>query len=252
MKIHAPKSHPRYASNLYRDILADGVQKGIVSIQGLTAHGRGETFDYLIGEKTCTFAIDAIKAAAAMLLLAEKPILCTNGNTTMLSAEALIKLSKVLNAPIEINLFHQSIRRETKIVEHFKSFGFSNILLPNEKIISGIKSNRKKVSNKGQKIADVIFVPLEDGDRTEALVEMGKKVIAVDLNLLSRTAQKAHITIVDNIVRTIPILSKYISLYKSKNKLTLKKIVGVYDNNINLNAALIHINKRLTSLTKKQ
>ena len=30
--------------------------------------------------------------------------------------------------------------------------------------------------------ADTVLVPLEDGDRTEALVKMGKTVVAIDLN----------------------------------------------------------------------
>ena len=47
----------------------------------------------------------------------------------------------------------------------------------------------------------MILVPLEDGDRCEALVAMGKTVIVVDLNPLSRSAQMASITIVDEITR---------------------------------------------------
>ena len=49
--------------------------------------------------------------------------------------------------------------------------------------------------------SDVILVPLEDGDRCEALVNMGKTVIVVDLNPLSRSAKMASITIVDEISR---------------------------------------------------
>lgn len=49
-------------------------------------------------------------------------------------------------------------------------------------------------------------MPLEDGDRTEALVRMGKRVVTIDLNPLSRTAVAAHVTIVDNLVRAMPAL----------------------------------------------
>ena len=52
-----------------------------------------------------------------------------------------------------------------------------------------------------------MLVPLEDGDRVEALQRMGKLTIAVDLNPLSRTSQKATVTIVDNVVRAIPNLT---------------------------------------------
>lgn len=50
----------------------------------------------------------------------------------------------------------------------------------------------------------MVLVPLEDGDRTEALRRMGKTVIAIDLNPLSRTSRAANITIVDNVIRAVP------------------------------------------------
>ena len=40
-----------------------------------------------------------------------------------------------------------------------------------------------------------------------ALVKMGKQVIAIDLNPLSRTAQTAHITIVDELTRCLPLIT---------------------------------------------
>ena len=58
--------------------------------------------------------------------------------------------------------------------------------------------------------ADVVLIPLEDGDRCEALVAMGKKVIAIDLNPLSRTARKATVSIVDNILRAVPNLTEQV------------------------------------------
>jgi 4-phosphopantoate--beta-alanine ligase len=54
--------------------------------------------------------------------------------------------------------------------------------------------------------ADVILVPLEDGDRCEALIAMGKTVCVIDLNPLSRTARTASVTIVDELTRCVPIL----------------------------------------------
>ena len=62
-----PKTHPRYLSLTLRDRIVEGVEQGITSIHGLIAHGRGEAFDYLIGETTQPFAIEAIHAAAVML-----------------------------------------------------------------------------------------------------------------------------------------------------------------------------------------
>ena len=46
-----PETHPRYLSLKIRDAITAGVEQGITSIHGLIAHGRGEAFDYLIGER---------------------------------------------------------------------------------------------------------------------------------------------------------------------------------------------------------
>ena len=48
-----------------------------------------------------------------------------------------------------------------------------------------------------------MLVPLEDGDRCEALVALGKQVLVIDLNPLSRTARMAHVTIVDEVTRAM-------------------------------------------------
>ena len=87
-----PKTHPRYLSLTLRDTIVAGVQQGITSIHGLIAHGRGEAFDYLIGEATQPFAIEAIHAAAAMLCLAKHPVISVNGNVAALAPEGLIAL----------------------------------------------------------------------------------------------------------------------------------------------------------------
>jgi 4-phosphopantoate--beta-alanine ligase len=87
--------------------------------------------------------------------------------------------------------------------------------------------------------ADTVLVPLEDGDRTEALVKMGKKVLAIDLNPLSRTAQAAHITIVDNVVRAMPLLLDSVIALKSSTG--LQEIVDGFDNSGNLARSLAMI-----------
>ena len=60
-----PKSHPRVKSLLIREKLVSGFDNGLVAKEGLLAQGRGEAFDYLLGEKTGKTAKSAIKAAAA-------------------------------------------------------------------------------------------------------------------------------------------------------------------------------------------
>ncbi len=246
-----PKSHPRYQSLYYRDLLTLGVKKGIVSPQGLTAHGRGEAFDYLLLEKTHLFARQAIKAAASLLLLSRYPVISVNGNSAFLSGKEFVKLSKLLNAPLEINLFHYSENRVKKIAHFLSQLGATKILLPDKIRFPIVESNRGMINPQGQAIADTVFVPLEDGDRTEKLVSLGKKVITVDLNPLSRTAQKATVTIVDNIVRTIPLLVETTRLYKSKSQRQLCKIYESYNNQLTLAHALATINNNLTKLSEK-
>ncbi|MBI3027567.1 phosphopantothenate/pantothenate synthetase [Candidatus Woesearchaeota archaeon] len=226
-----PKSHPRYASLKTRDLIVSGVKKGITSLHGLIAHGRGEAFDYLIGEKTNDFASEAIMAAAAMLLLARHPVISVNGNAAALVPKDLAKLSKAINASLEINIFHESKGRQSKIKKHLERFGATNVLLPKKNSkIRFIESNRKFVNPEGILKADIVFVPLEDGDRTEALVKNGKKVITIDLNPLSRTAQKADITIVDNITRALPLLINAANHLKKCDKVKLKMAIKDYKN----------------------
>ena len=248
-KFFAPKSHPRYLSNFYRDLLVDGVKQRITSTHGLIAQGRGETFDYLLGEKTFDFATSAIAAAASLLITSSRPIISVNGNSAILSAKELITLSILLNVPLEINLFHRSLLRERKIADYLKKKGAKKILLPDNSKISGLTSNRRFVNAQGQHIADVIFVPLEDGDRTEYLIAQGKKVISSDLNPLSRSAQKATITIVDNIVRALPTLIQTIKKMQKKERKYLIKIINGYNNRKILNESIKHINSRLKQLT---
>ena len=52
MLTNIPYNHPRAGSLHIREMLVEGLRNGIVAHEGLIAHGRGEAFDYLIGEKT--------------------------------------------------------------------------------------------------------------------------------------------------------------------------------------------------------
>jgi 4-phosphopantoate--beta-alanine ligase len=212
-----PKSHPRYLSLKTRDKIVEGVKKGITSIHGLLAHGRGEAFDYIIGEKTTSLAKKQIKKAAKMLVKAKYPVISVNGNVAALSAKDIVKLSKVIPAKLEVNIFHSSKKREREIANYLKKHGAKEVLLPGKGIVKYIEHNRKFCNLLGISKADVVFVPLEDGDRCQALRKMGKKVITVDLNAKSRTAQAASVTIVDNIIRILPLLIKEIESFRKRN-----------------------------------
>lgn len=241
-----PKSHPRYASLKTRELIENGVKNGITSLNGLIAHGRGEAFDYLLGEKTHGFAKDAIKVASVMLLLAKCPVISVNGNTAALAPDELVRLAELLNAPLEINLFHTSKERIRKIQKHLQMHGAKRILLPDTNcVIPHLASSRKYVNPDGIYKADVVFVALEDGDRTEALIKNGKRVITVDLNPLSRTAQRATITIVDNIVRTLPLLIKQVEQMKKQDRKSLLKVIHDYYNKQILARSLQSVRKNL-------
>jgi len=199
-----PPSHPRYQSLLVRERL----HAGIVSPHGLFAHGRGEALDYLLGERTTPAAQRSIDAAAAALLLARRPVLSINGNVAALVPEEVIALGRVANARLEVNLFYRTEERVGRIIEHLRDHGAMEVLGADpDSRIPGLDHDRGQCTSEGIGAADVVLVPLEDGDRTQALVAMGKQVITIDLNPLSRTAQAAHVTIVDNIVRALPALS---------------------------------------------
>lgn|SRR3989338_1369495 len=239
MKI--PESHPRYASLMSREKIVRGVEKGITSLHGLIAQGRGEAFDYLLGEKSHNFAMDAMTAGVAALLLAKNPAISVNGNAASLCAEDISRLAKAINAAIEVNIFHASALREKKIKKEFLRYG-AKALLPSKRYSIGfLEHNRRFANKKGILVADVVLVPLEDGDRCEALRKMGKKIIAIDLNPMSRTAKAAHITIVDNITRAIPFMIKIASSLKRANVERLRLIVSKYDNRKTLHSALKQI-----------
>ncbi len=99
--------------------------------------------------------------------------------------------------------------------------------------------------------ADVVFVPLEDGDRAEVLVKSGKKVITVDLNPLSRTARCATVTIIDNIVRSLPVLIKTVKKFKMVEADNLKSLTINYNNKTCLNNSLKVISSRLKNLDNR-
>ncbi|HDI02104.1 MAG TPA: phosphopantothenate/pantothenate synthetase [Ignisphaera sp.] len=239
-----PSSHPRYESLMLREKIVEAFHEGIVVAQGLIAHGRGECFDYLIGEKTTKPAQKAIQAAAAALLLAQYPVISVNGNTAALVAKQIVLLAKEINAKIEVNLFYRSHERELKIANLLRSYGADEVLGVGpdaDATIPELHSERRRVSSRGILRADVVLVPLEDGDRTEALRKIGKFVIAIDLNPLSRTARAANITIVDNIVRAIPRLLDEVRKMKNLPRSELKKIVDEYNNEEVLKESLLEI-----------
>jgi len=244
-----PKSHPRAKSLLIREKLVEGFDHGLVAKEGLLAHGRGEAFDYLLGEKTKNTAKKAIRAAAAQILLADSPVISVNGNIAALCPKEIVRLANITKAKIEVNLFYANEKRKQSIVRVLKKNGAKEILGINHKSstrLPGLDSARRIVDKNGIFTADVVIVPLEDGDRTMALRRAGKTVITFDLNPLSRTAQSANITIVDNVTRAIDLLTITCKKLSNRNMKTLKKIVDDFNNKKNLSDNIIEIRDNLT------
>lgn len=228
-----PPSHPRFQSLLMRDRITEGVKKSIVAESGAIAHGRGEAFDYLLGEKTHDFAIKAIEAAAALILESQLPILSINGNLAALCPEDIKKLQNSSPLKMEVNLFYRSRKREKAIAKQLKTWGVHSVLGLKKRdcvTLSSIDHARRIVDRNGIALADTVLIPLEDGDRAQALVKEGKKTIVVDLNPLSRTAQSGTITIVDNIVRVMPLLVEKLNSIKNISSEARKKIINSFDN----------------------
>ena len=176
--------------------------------------------------------------------MAKSPVISVNGNFAALCPKEIVSLAKIVNAKIEVNLFYVSEKRKKAIANLLKKYGAKKILgldNKNSTKIPRLDSARRIVDRDGIFSADLVLVPLEDGDRTLALKKFGKKVITFDLNPLSRTAQSADITIVDNVIRGMKIL-----VYVSK-KLTKQKNLKPdrFNNKKNLAKAILEMKNNL-------
>lgn len=248
-----PPDHPRAEALRIRHRLTDAVDRLVVAKAGLLAHGRGEAFDYLLGEKTPAPAEDAMRVAVAMLLAAKYPVISVNGNAVALNAKALVDFARTVGAKLEVNIFYAAPGRIEAIQEELATAGADEIfglgdVPPAE--IPELTSNRRVVDPRGILIADVVLVPLEDGDRTEALCKMGKLVIAIDLNPLSRTAQKATVTIVDNFLRCMPHMIELAREMRGWPENDLQTLIATFSNADNLRASIQVMIDHLTALTQ--
>ena len=207
--IAADPSHPRYASLLMRHRMEVAAKRGMLADSAMIAHGRGEAFDYLLGERTTESAKRAARQALACLLTAQQPVLSVNGNVAALACDEMLRLADSLNCPLEVNIFYRTPERMSAILaflnERKDALGLDVKVLGDrpDATIPGLKGPRAACTKEGILESDVILVPLEDGDRCEALVNMGKTVIVIDLNPRSRSAIQATVTIVDELSRAL-------------------------------------------------
>ncbi|WOX57171.1 4-phosphopantoate--beta-alanine ligase [Methanoculleus receptaculi] len=237
-----PKDHPRYRSLIARERLARCAREGVVTLEGLAAHGRGEAFDYLIGERTTPSAAVAARTAAAMLLSARHAVISVNGNTAALAADDIAALQRVSGADVEVNLFHRTEDRVERITRLLESHGVRVLRGTAERLIP-LSHDRALCLPGGIGDADLLLVPLEDGDRCAALRRMGKTVITIDLNPLSRTARTANLTIVDELTRALPGITAGCSSLEPGEA---ERLIGSLDNAYLLRAAIDEIRENLS------
>ena len=225
-----PDDHPRYASLVTRHRIEAGVERGVTSKQGLIAQGRGEAFDYLLGERTIPSADDAARAAAATLLLADRPVISVNGNVAALAPSETVALAEAVDADLEVNLFNHTDERVRRIADHLREHGASEVKgLAGDGEIPGLDHARGVVDADGIEAADVVVVPLEDGDRAAALDAMGKTEIVVDLNPGSRSPQTADVPIIDNLLRAVPNVTAHARDLADATPAELARIVSSFD-----------------------
>jgi 4-phosphopantoate--beta-alanine ligase len=236
--VEVPESHPRYESLLTRHRVEAGVDAGLTSRQGLIAQGRGEAFDYLIGERTTDSADRAERAAAARFLLADHPVVSVNGNVAALAPGETVAFARATDATLEVNLFNHSDERAERIAAHLREHGADRVLgLDPDARLPGLDHARATVASDGIATADVVLVPLEDGDRAAALEAAGIEEVVVDLNPLSRSARAATIPVVDNLVRALPNMTAHARDLRDRPAADLQSIVESFDAGATLSAA---------------
>jgi 4-phosphopantoate--beta-alanine ligase len=205
-------------------------------------HGRGEAFDYLIGEKTTESALLAERTAAAMLLSARHPVISVNGNTAALAAHEIADLQRASGALVEVNLFHRTEAR-VKLIEDLLMDAGIDVFSGEAERLLPLSHDRAWCRRNGLFSADVVLVPLEDGDRCKALVGMGKTVIAIDLNPLSRTARTATVTIVDELTRALPQITRACGSIPARER---EQLIASVDNDYLLSEAIREMRTRLS------
>ena len=215
--MNIPTDHPRYRSLTIRERMSEMVDKGLVTRTGLISHGRGEAFDYLMGERSLAPSLRAERAAAAHLLKAKNPVVCVNGNAAVLDPANLIRLANEVPAKMEVNIFHRTAERMKLLISFMEENGAADVLGRDpDARIPGLSSDRALCTREGIFDSDVILVPIEDGDRAKALADMGKVVISIDLNPLSRTSRTASVSISDEMTRALENIIAYVKEMKGR------------------------------------
>ena len=116
----ADPSHPRYASLLEKRGGVAVLGRGCSLIPPSWHMDVVRRFDYLLGERSHSFALDATHHAARCLFHAHRPVISVNGNTVALASDQLLLLAARINATIEINIFYRTQERMRALFTHLQ------------------------------------------------------------------------------------------------------------------------------------
>ena len=152
--------------------------------------------------------------------------------------EETVALAEAVDADLEVNLFNRTTERMEAIADHLYEHGATEVKgLTGDGEIPGLDHARGIVDADGIGAADVVVVPLEDGDRAEALAAAGKTEIVIDLNPGSRSPRAAAIPIIDNVIRAVPNVTAHAHDLADASPTELRSIVDSFDPNAALSAA---------------
>ncbi|MBP7412154.1 MAG: DUF137 domain-containing protein, partial [Methanoculleus sp.] len=168
-------------------------------------------------------------------------VISVNGNTAALAAEEIAALQRASGADVEVNLFHRTEERIRLITRLLEEHGVRVLSGTAERLVP-LAHDRGLCLREGIGDADVVLVPLEDGDRCAALRAMGKAVVTIDLNPLSRTARTATLTIVDELTRALPAITAACASLDPDER---ERLVASLDNTYLLRAAIDTMRERL-------
>ena len=105
---------------LRRHLIEAAAAEGLLAGSATTAHGRGEAYDYLLGERTTASAASATREAYARLRAAKHPVISVNGNTVALAGRDLLHLAASLSCPVEVNIFYRTQARMDGLISRLE------------------------------------------------------------------------------------------------------------------------------------
>ena len=134
-------------------------------------------------QRTTASAAKATREAYARLHAAKHPVISVNGNTVALAGRDLLHLAASLSCPLEVNIFYRTQARMDGLISRLEAWCDEDGLEWRCSAVEptgaspGWKALERSAMLQASLPRTVVLVPLEDGDRCEALVAMGKTVL---------------------------------------------------------------------------